>query len=152
MAKRANSRNRECMMKRKVLETSRLVAILLVVAVAQTWAQEYQITRWTVDGGGTVNSTGGAFELSGTIGQPDAGVMLSSDGTFELTGGFWFEEPPGDCNSTGGVNLLDYDDFVPCLSGPDAGVALGCECFDMDVSGTVDLLDFAVAQANFTGS
>lgn len=34
-----------------------------------------------------MRSTGGEFELSGTIGQPDAGKM--SGGDFTLTGGFW---------------------------------------------------------------
>jgi hypothetical protein len=40
----------------------------------------------TIDGGGGV-STGGEYSLSGTIGQPDAGVM--SGGKFSLIGGFW---------------------------------------------------------------
>ena len=41
----------------------------------------------TIDGGGQTFSTGGAFGLGGTIGQPDAGAM--SGGSFGLTGGFW---------------------------------------------------------------
>ena len=44
------------------------------------------IDWWTVDGGGGP-STGGVFTVSGTLGQPDAGVM--SGGQFTLTGGFW---------------------------------------------------------------
>ena len=112
--------------------------------------QELEMTRSTIDGGGVMHSAGGEFDLSGTIGQPDAGVMQGDE--FTLTGGFWFEEPLGDCNSTGGADLLDHGDFEPCLSGPSTGVSEGCECFDLDRSGTVDLLDFAVAQANFTGS
>lgn len=122
--------------------------IVLVTAVAV--AREFDITRSTIDGGGVMRSAGGEFDLSATVGRPDAGVM--EGGEFILTGGFWFEEPPGDCNSTGGVSLLDYDDFESCLAGPDAGVAEGCACFDMNASGTVDLLDFAVAQTSFTGS
>lgn len=110
---------------------------------------EFEITRSTIDGGGVMHSTGGDFELSGTIGQPDAGVLTSGD--FELAGGFWFEQPRGDCNETGGVDLLDYDDFEPCLTGPNAGVTVGCECFDVDRSGAVDLADVAVVQTTFTG-
>ena len=34
--------------------------------------------------------SGGEFELSGTIGQPDAGATMTG-GDFELTGGFWVE-------------------------------------------------------------
>lgn len=60
--------------------------------------------------------------------------------------------PTGNCNSTGGVDLLDHSHFEPCLLGPDAGVAEGCECFDVNRSGTVDLLDVALAQAGFTRS
>jgi len=47
---------------------------------------QYSIDWWTVDGGGGT-STGGVYSVSGTLGQPDAGVM--SGGSFTLTGGFW---------------------------------------------------------------
>ena len=132
------------------LATALSAATLGNASPGETRADDFEISRSTIDGGGMTFSTGGDFELSGTTGPPDAGIM--EGGEFTLTGGFWFEEPPGDCNSTGGVNLLDYDDLESCLLGPDAGVAEGCECFDVDGSGTVDLLDFAVAQTNFTGS
>ena len=49
-------------------------------------AQTYSIDWHTSDGGGGT-SAGGNFTLSGTIGQPDAGVM--SGGAYTLTGGFW---------------------------------------------------------------
>jgi hypothetical protein len=52
-------------------------------AHAQT---NYSIDWFTVDGGGGT-STGGVYAVSGTIGQPDAGVM--SGGNFTLVGGFW---------------------------------------------------------------
>jgi len=41
---------------------------------------------WTVDSGGG-SSTGGALVVSGTAGQPDAGLM--SGGGYALRGGFW---------------------------------------------------------------
>jgi pectate lyase len=41
---------------------------------------------FTVDGGGG-RSAGGDFALSGTVGQPDAGVL--GGGEFSLRGGFW---------------------------------------------------------------
>jgi hypothetical protein len=53
---------------------------------ASAWAQNYSIDWFTIDGGGGT-STGGVFSVSGTIGQPDAGVM--SGGTYSLVGGFW---------------------------------------------------------------
>ena len=43
----------------------------------------------TIDGGGEMFSTGGDFELSGTIGQPDASTVVLAGGDFKLTGGFW---------------------------------------------------------------
>jgi hypothetical protein len=121
-----------------------LSAGMTPLAVAQ-----FEIARSTIDGGGVMRSTGGEFDVSGTIGQPDAGVLTGGD--FELAGGFWFPLVPTDCNEDGGVDLIDYGTFEFCLSGPGEVVISGCECFDVDRSGTVDLLDFATAQAQFTG-
>jgi hypothetical protein len=110
--------------------------------------QPFDLSRFTIDGGGTMRSTGGNFELSGTIGQPDAGVLTG--GTFQLTGGFWFEAPPGDCNNDGAANLLDVSPFEDCATGPGGPPAAGpCRCFDLDDSGRVDLRDFAAFQRRF---
>ena len=46
----------------------------------------YDLTWSTIDGGGGV-STGGAFEVSGSIGQAEAGTLNGN--TFTLSGGFW---------------------------------------------------------------
>ena len=62
-----------------------LTALLACVATL-AWAQ-YDISWYTVDGGGGMQAMGGPYTLGGTIGQPDAGVMTG--GTFSLTGGFW---------------------------------------------------------------
>jgi hypothetical protein len=53
---------------------------------ASASGQNYSIDWFTIDGGGGT-STGGVFSVSGTIGQPDAGVM--SGGSYSLVGGFW---------------------------------------------------------------
>lgn len=111
----------------------------------------FDLSRHTIDGGGVMFSSGGDLELSGTIGQPDTGVMAGGD--FTLTGGFWFALAPGDCNVDGGVNLFDYDAFEACLSGPGGGVLPAeCACFDLDGNGTVDMLDFGGLQRGFSGS
>jgi len=47
----------------------------------------YTLDWWTVDGGGAIFSTGGAYTLGGTVGQVDAGVL--SAGAYTLVGGFW---------------------------------------------------------------
>lgn len=125
-------------------------AILLIVTAGIVYAGDiYKIDRYSIDGGGVMRSTGGDFELSGTIGQPDAGTMTGDD--FELTGGFWFALSPADCNEDGGVNLFDYTDWKQCLSGPDAIILPGCECFDLNRNGSIDLHDFAVTQITFSG-
>jgi hypothetical protein len=48
---------------------------------------QYSIDWFTIDGGGTT-STGGVYTVSGTIGQPDAGLTMTG-GSYALVGGFW---------------------------------------------------------------
>jgi len=127
-----------------------LAATLLCLTIPSAPGQEFDLSWHSIDGGGVMRSIGGDLELSGTIGQPDAGVLAGVD--FELNGGFWFQIAPSDCNQDGGVNLLDHSSFTDCLSGPGGGVLSGCECFDIDRSGAVDLRDFAAVQVVFSGS
>jgi len=61
-----------------------ILIALLAPALAQ--AQSYSIDWFTIDGGGGTSS-GGAYSVSGTIGQPDAGRMAG--GNYTLDGGFW---------------------------------------------------------------
>jgi hypothetical protein len=79
---------RQTTVKRSALAVGALLALLLVTSVAL--AQEggpYDLSWSTVDGGGYTFSSGGVYELGGTIGQPDAGCM--EGGTYFLCGGFW---------------------------------------------------------------
>ncbi len=118
---------------------------LLAVCGAALAGEPFAIDWHTIDGGGKISSTGGGFELSATIGQADAGVLTG--GGFQLTGGFWFEQPPGDCNATGIADLLDHGDFTDCLSGPDGGLPdPDCDCFDVDNDNDADMFDFAELQ------
>ena len=57
-----------------------------VASVGTAAAQNFNIDWFTIDGGGGT-STGGVYAVSGTIGQPDAGV--ASGGGYSLAGGFW---------------------------------------------------------------
>ena len=140
-------------MNRITQTTIRVWMMFLIASVGVVLAQDYAIDWHTVDGGGEMWSAGGDYELGGTIGQPDAladGNTMSG-GTYTLTGGFWFEEPPCDCNSTGNVDLFDYSDLEACLSGPDGGLpADECNCFDIDHDNDVDLSDVAEFQQSFT--
>jgi hypothetical protein len=51
-------------------------------------AQSLEISWYTIDGGGAMNSTGGSLAVSGTIGQADAGGPMTG-GNFSVAGGFW---------------------------------------------------------------
>jgi hypothetical protein len=70
--------------------TRRVLILLLTLAAAppaSCLAQSYSIDRFSIDGGGGA-STGGVYTVSGTIGQPDAGGLMTG-GQFTLTSGFW---------------------------------------------------------------
>ena len=65
-----------------------LVVVLLVAATVQAQTGGgYDLSWYSIDGGGAMLSTGGSYSLSGTIGQPDAGAL--SGGGYTLNGGFW---------------------------------------------------------------
>jgi hypothetical protein len=67
-----------------------LVAIALLLAVSTALAQGngYDLSWFTVDGGGgTVSNGGSGYALTGTAGQPDAGAL--TNGSYTLVGGFW---------------------------------------------------------------
>ena len=68
-----------------ILSRSVLVMLLLVMFCGSTAICDYELSWYTIDGGGG-RSSGGQYELLGTIGQPDA--AWSSGGNFELLGGF----------------------------------------------------------------
>ena len=60
---------------RPTMKHSALIAAFAFTGFAHTAAaQRFDISWYTIDGGGG-SSAGGAFQLSGTIGQHDAGVM-----------------------------------------------------------------------------
>lgn len=125
-----------------------LTATLVVSLVAGAGPPEFEITRSTIDGGGVMRSTGGDYELSGTIGQPDAGSMTGGD--FTLAGGFWFELTPMDCNEDGLVSLFDHETFTSCLLGPGGGIDTSpCPCFDVDGDGDITMNDYSQLQSGF---
>ena len=64
-----------------------LLAAWAAIALAHAPNQNYDLSWWTVDGGGHTFSTGSSYSLGGTIGQPDAGKLAR--GAYTLGGGFW---------------------------------------------------------------
>jgi hypothetical protein len=70
-----------------------LVLVLLVSGMVLA-ADNYNLSWWTVDGGGGVSTSLNLdYTLSGTIGQPDAGAVASGGG-YTLAGGFWHGGAP----------------------------------------------------------
>jgi hypothetical protein len=61
------------------------VGLLMPAAI---FAQSYSIDWYKVAGGGGT-STGGTYQVSGTIGQPDASAAPMTGGNYSITGGFW---------------------------------------------------------------
>ena len=64
------------------------LAIVLLALAASPAAAQYEISWWTVDGGGATGAVGGTYTLSGTAGQPDAGGPYAG-GSYTLHSGFW---------------------------------------------------------------
>src|SRR6185369_4635099 len=63
-----------------------VLALAMVLARVCAPAADLSVNWWTVDGGGGTSS-GGAYSVTGTIGQPDAGAMTG--GAYAIVGGFW---------------------------------------------------------------
>lgn len=107
----------------------------------------FAIERSTQASGCVLHASGDDFELSGTVGQFDAGRMAG--GHFELTGGFWFELIAGDCGEDGGISVGDVPHFTACLTGPSAPADVACWCGDFDGDADTDLRDVAEFQNEY---
>ncbi|MEW6249900.1 MAG: hypothetical protein AB1716_04580 [Planctomycetota bacterium] len=122
--------------------------LALLAAAGSAAAQDFALDWWTFDGGGAMWTTGGSFELSGTVGQPDASLAVMAGGSLELRGGFWPGIPAfrvGDLNCDGQVNFADINPFVLALSDPAGYAAAYPHCNilngDCNADGHVDFDD-----------
>ncbi len=101
-----------------------LLAAMAIIGLAHTNAAEFDMRWFTIDGGGG-SSTSGQFELTGTIGQPDAGPAMSA-GSFELVGGFWHSPAarscPADLDGDGVVAIGDLLIVLAAWDGPDGDI------------------------------
>ncbi len=118
---------------------TRIVAAFLTVTVGATLAQDYAIDWHTIDGGGEMWSTGGSYELGGTIGQPDAGLM--SGGDYVLSGGFWLPPCPGDLDGDGFRNVTDFTALASAY-GSQVGDPNYSPAADMNGDGFINVTDF----------
>ncbi len=117
---------------------------LILVFAANSAFGDYSIDWWTIDGGGEMWTTGGDFELSGTIGQPDAGVLMTV-GDYALSGGFWLSAAEdefcfGDLDGDLDIDLADLAQLLANYGTPSGAFY---EDGDLDGDGDVDLSDLA---------
>lgn len=98
-----------------------LPPILLLVAAGPALAQPFTVEWSTHDSGGGLSIAAGAYSLDGTIGQPDAGILLAA--SYECQGGFWSTDeasPPtpcyANCDESSGSPVLTANDFACFLN------------------------------------
>jgi hypothetical protein len=114
-------------MKSKRISQFSLIPLVLALMITALMAHEYagsgsfDLSWHTIDGGGGTSS-GGGFELTGTIGQPDAGAIAG--GNFELAGGFWpgiigapVNTCPPDIAPPGGDGIVNVNDLLAVING-----------------------------------
>lgn len=78
------------------LRSGLILAILLLVGSGIVYAQSgngYDLTWWTIAGGGKTDLTGGDYTLFSTAGQPEADAATLSAGQYSLLSGFWAAQP-----------------------------------------------------------
>lgn len=81
------------------------IALLLVASTALAQSGDYDLSWFTVDGGGGKVSNGGSgYTLMGTAGQPEPGPALTG-GDYVLVGGFW---PVG-------AAAAEYEIYLPLI-------------------------------------
>ena len=113
---------------------SRLTVSIILLAIFNGPAAsgQYDLSWYTIDGGGGLSS-GGSYELVGTIGQPDA--AWSRGGDYELLGGFW----PG-----GPLCFVDFASFARFAEyWLETGVGLPADLYE-DENNIVNKLDLRV--------
>jgi hypothetical protein len=137
-------------MKHSKLNAALLMSLIAFSAAALAGSEEnggpeggHDLSWFSIDGGGTTFSTGGGYELGGTIGQPDAGALLIG-GSYSLSGGFWpgtSAEPVDPCppDITGDL-IVNVDDLLAVIGdwGAPGGPA------DVTADGIVNVDDLLV--------
>lgn len=111
--------------------------MILLFWSGASWGANYSIDWFTMDNGGG-KSTGGAFSLHGTTGQPDTSVLTGGD--YVLAGGVWSDWIP--CY----LDLPDLERFLIdwLLNESQVGYKLNA---DLNNDGAVNLKDFGVFTA-----
>ena len=112
------------------------IIAFLVLTLSFPVMADYEIRWHTIDGGGGTSS-GGTYQLTGTIGQPDAEYL--DGGPYELLGGFWVGGPL--CI----VNLEHFSQFaVHWLEGPCTQANNWCNGADLNREDDVTITDLTI--------
>lgn len=130
---------------------SAAAGLMLVTIIAR--AQTFDLSWYTIDGGGATFSAGGIFEVGGSIGQPDVGRMTG--GMYEIVGGFWSGVGADACDLPGnldGDRDVDLTDLSTLLANFGTGSGATLSTGDIDGDGDVDLTDLSVLLSNFGSS
>jgi uncharacterized repeat protein (TIGR01451 family) len=89
---------------------------VVLLALGSPAAAQYEISWWTVDGGGAIGATGGTYALSGTTGQPDAGGPYAG-GTYTLHSGFWSIAAGGSAGAIADLAITKTDGSATAVPG-----------------------------------
>ncbi|GMV25675.1 MAG: hypothetical protein AMXMBFR58_17060 [Phycisphaerae bacterium] len=112
-------------------------SLVLASVAASPAAAGLSISWFSIDAGGSAAVSAGAITIGSTIGQHDAGTLVS--GGAAVVGGFWAVDVtlpcPADYDGTG---FVDTDDFTAFVIDFEAGV----DQADFDGTGFVDTDDF----------
>ena len=112
-----------------------LIVLFFTVFIPAVFS-DYSISWYTIDGGGGT-SFGGAYQLAGTIGQPDPGYHYNK--TYELLGGFWAGGP---------LCIIDFQGFAAFaaywLDGPCNQENNWCQGADLNQINDVDIVDLSI--------
>ncbi|CUU36019.1 hypothetical protein DCOP10_116176 [Armatimonadetes bacterium DC] len=122
-----------------------ILTMLMSVACAQSGGG-YDLSWWTIDGGGITFATGGSFNMGGTVGQPDASNALTGGG-YSLTGGFWFT--PACVATNGDVDGNGCVDDADLLTVLFNFGATGANPADVNCDAIVDDADLLIVLFNF---
>ncbi len=131
-----------------------LGVVMVLLTVSTVLGTDYALDWYTIDGGGKMFSTGGDFELSGTVGQPDANTTIMTGGEFELAGGFWpgctiVPEPcPGDVDGDQDTDLTDLATLLSAYGSVPDDPNWNPAC-DFDGDSDVDLSDLAFLLSDY---
>ena len=113
------------------------------------FAQTYSIDWYKVSGGGGT-STGGTYQVSGTIGQPDASGAMSG-GNYSVTGGFWsliqVVQTPGLPNL-----IITHSGNSVIISWPDTGTFTLQQNGSLSVPAGWTTSGYTISTANSTNS